>query len=144
MFTGTGLINRKHNIWKGIITPCPWLSEIKYGTAFLQINRRNDCWFTGNQWQYSMFSGKKDCRLIWLIFHKAYKGKGHSRLFRLFVLGQYYTPRLSCCATVLQVYSSSPAQCQGTPLAFFEVFACDSVVCEMGAVQMYCLFFLLP
>lgn len=62
----------------------------------------------------SLGGGKS--RLIWLIFHKAYKGRGHSRLFRLFVLGQYYTARLSCCAVVLQSPHSTRAQCQDKAL----------------------------
>lgn len=115
-FTGTDLINRKHNILKRIITPCRRLSEIRNVSAFLRINLSSDYWFTVNQLQYSMFSWGGKSRLIWLIFHKAYKGRGHSRLFRLFVLGQYYTARLSCCAVVLQSPHSTRAQCQDKAL----------------------------
>lgn len=56
----------------------------------------------------SMFSEKKrrDYRLIWLIFHEDYKGGEHLWLFRLFVLSQYYTPWMSCCASMLHVHDS--------------------------------------
>ena len=87
-----------------------------------------------------MFSGKKkkkDCRLIWLIFYKAYKGRGHLRLFRLFVLSQYYTPRLSCCCAAKSTALEHNAKTRRSPL---KVFICDSVVCEMGDVQMRCSF----
>lgn len=53
-----------------------------------------------NQLPYKMFSVRKKqqqqkngCRLIWLIFHEVYKGGGHWRLFRSFVLSKYATPQ---------------------------------------------------
>lgn len=100
--------------------------------AFLRINLRDDCRCTVNE--YSMYSGKKGCRLIWLIFHKAYKGRGHLRLFRLFVLSQYNTTveLLRHCAAKSTALEHN-AKTRHLPL---KVFVCDSVVCEMGAVQM--------
>lgn len=120
-----------------MITPCPRLRQIKNGAAFLRFNLRNDCWFTVNQLRYSVFSeGEKDCRLIWLIFHKAYKGRGHLRLFRLFVLSQYCAPRLSRRAAKSTALEHN-AKTRHLPM---KVFICDSVVCEMGAVQTHCSF----
>lgn len=82
---------------KGIITPCPELTVIT-NVAAAQFSELISAAIVGLQG----ISGravcslrererKTDCRLIWLIFHKAYKDTGHVRLFRLFVLCRCYT-----------------------------------------------------